>query len=111
MKNIKIITIIVTIITFSNCYSTGVIVKNQDYDKIIEKQSSRSDVDKLLGTPSNTNSNTNGVVYIYEGCKISWFGWIPVVGDLISSGKCTVASIVFDKENKVITKSFADRNR
>jgi outer membrane protein assembly factor BamE (lipoprotein component of BamABCDE complex) len=112
MKKIKIITIIVTIITFSNCYSTGKIIKNQDYDKIIEKQSSKADVDKLLGTPSSTDANTNGyTVYVYQGYKISWFGWIPILGDFLSSGKCTVATFTFDKEKKVIGKSFADENR
>ena len=112
MKNLKIITIVITIITFSNCYSTGKIIKNQDYDKIIEKQSVRGDVDKLLGSPSSTDANTNGtIVYIYEGCKMNFFGWIPVVGDLLSSAKCTVATFTFDKESKVTIKSFLDRNK
>ena len=100
--------IMISIIMLGNCLSTGKMIKGQDIDKIIEKKTTRPEVESILGKPSSTSSSAGFTTYSYAGCQSNGLYWIPILGLFLGSTECNNASVSFDKDGIVNSKSFGE---
>lgn len=96
------------VLSVLNCVSHGRFIEKSKFDQIMEKKTTKSEVDSLFSDSKTSYSSSGDYSSTgYSGCNTSIINYIPIL-NLFSSIKCSSASITYDKAGIVTQKTYAE---